>query len=141
MRVVRLKEFWCTKDSNLVINDKITEIGMTAYWNAIDATFSFNESRREVFLAKNICSKDSNTLVVGVSNKIPAAKHEYDPMKDFFRRNRNVEYRMDTHEDRLSRRSYEEPHMGVGEDRRFQGFQPRRRQNNRFLLPHLHNRF
>ena len=38
MRVIRLKEHWSDNPS-LVVNDRITESGMTAYWDAIDASF------------------------------------------------------------------------------------------------------
>ena len=62
MRVIRLKEFWNVKDSELVINDKLTETGLAVYWNAIDATFAFNEQRREIYLAKKVGQKENKKL-------------------------------------------------------------------------------
>ena len=59
MRVVRLKEFWNTGDTSLVVHDKLTETGLSAYWDAIDATFKFNEVKREVYLAKESLAKKS----------------------------------------------------------------------------------
>ena len=37
MRVIKLKDAWDSKDSHLVVNDRITEVGMIAYWKAVDA--------------------------------------------------------------------------------------------------------
>ena len=58
MRIVKIKEGWDSHDSHLVINDRMTESGVFAYWNAIDATFRFNSSRCDVFLAKQIAQRD-----------------------------------------------------------------------------------
>ena len=49
MCVIKLEEHWNTQDSSLVINDRMTEAGLVAYWRAIDATFHYNEERCEVF--------------------------------------------------------------------------------------------
>ena len=57
MRVIKLKEFWDTKDSHLVINDRITEMGMIAYYKVIDASFKYNVIRHEQFMAKKLVSK------------------------------------------------------------------------------------
>ena len=88
MRVVKLKEKWNPKDGSLVVNDRITEPGLTAYWNAIDATFKFNVQRHELFLAKNIASKHEQ------KDKIPSSAicdkctsgPQGDPMLQFFRK-------------------------------------------------------
>ena len=52
MRVIRLKEFWNTKQGCLVVNDRITEEGISRYWRAVDASVKFNVLCREAFLAK-----------------------------------------------------------------------------------------
>ena len=56
MRVVKMKEFWDTKDSKLVINDRMTEVGLSAYWLAVDATFKYNSIRRDVFVKRQAIS-------------------------------------------------------------------------------------
>ena len=53
MRIIKLKEYWNTKDSNLVINDRMTELGLTSYWCAVDASFRFNVQKHEIFVAKD----------------------------------------------------------------------------------------
>ena len=57
MRVIKLKEHWNSKDSTLVVKDRITEEGMSAYWNAVDATFQYNMSKRELYIAKSFISE------------------------------------------------------------------------------------
>ena len=52
MRIIKLKDWWNSKDSSLVIHDRITETGMGAYWKAVDASFHFNDDQRQTFLAK-----------------------------------------------------------------------------------------
>ena len=54
MRVMKIKDGWDTKNSHLVINNRISEVGLTTYWAAIDASFKYNSSRREVFLARQL---------------------------------------------------------------------------------------
>ena len=54
MRVIKIKEKWDQNDGSLVLNNWITETGLSAYWNAIDATFKYNAERREIFRAKKI---------------------------------------------------------------------------------------
>ena len=77
MHVVRLKHMWNPKDSTLVVNDRITESGLTAYWDAVDASVRFNVQRREAYLAKQAkiptCMVDNPTLTQGS-----------DPMMQFF---------------------------------------------------------
>ena len=45
MRIIRIKDLWNTSDSLLVINDRMTTMGLSAYWNAIDASFQFNSGK------------------------------------------------------------------------------------------------
>ena len=40
MRVVKMKDYWDTKDSKLVINDRMTEVGLSAYWLAVEANLN-----------------------------------------------------------------------------------------------------
>ena len=128
MRVIKLKDHWNSKDSTLVVNDHITEMGMSAYWAAIDATFQFNESKRELFLAKKLsipkgpATSDGKTHCKGHGDISPRRDTTHnsgaDLMEEFFARNRNYEgHRMDDREDQLRRPSFD-----------------RRHRNDRFLL-------
>ena len=49
---MKFKEKRNTKDNNLVINDRITEMGLPTYWAAVDATFKYNSERRCVYIAR-----------------------------------------------------------------------------------------
>ena len=128
MRVIKLKTGWNSKDSNLVVNDRITELGMTTYWSAIDASFKYNILRREAFLAKQCPVKNSSSPTPSsqlqhdqksdqkrnihpVSQRIDSrdvvqrsnsniAYGGRDPMSNFFRRHRYDERHRDIHEDR-----------------------------------------
>ena len=150
MRVIKLKEFWDLKDSSLVVHDRMTECGLTAYWRAVDATFKFNETRGEIYVAKNsFPQKNENTERMhseSTEDHVQArekghrhyesrssnygnasSSHDVDPMRSFFRRHRHDEgYLRDTRED-LHFREYD--HRA---NRRFP--------NDRFMLPRLHNR-
>ena len=147
MRVIKLKEHWNSTDSHLVINDRITEMGMIAYWKGIDSSFKYNSKRRENFVAKNSVvnaqessssSSQSASHVADdrkVARTAPAAsqithlsnqrsRDMNDPMREFF----------------VRRRNYEEPHMGAREDQlnRFHNedrYSYDRHRNNRFWLP------
>ena len=57
MRVIKLKEDWSSKDSTLVVKDRITEEGMSAYWGAVHATFQYNLSKRELYVAKSLITE------------------------------------------------------------------------------------
>ena len=87
MRVMRLKDYWNTKDSLLVINDRITEMGMIIYYNVIDASFKYNSERREVFVAKQLVARHPDRPEQHDCDVAP------DPMRWFFDRHRldNVE--------------------------------------------------
>ena len=52
MRVLKLKEVWDPRDNNLVVNNKFTVEGISAYWRAVDTAFKFNAHKREIYLAK-----------------------------------------------------------------------------------------
>ena len=95
-----MKEFWDAKDSKLVINDRMTESGLTAYWLAVDATFKFNVSRRELFVAKQLVAKHTvrqeKDDVVHVPHKFAnersfspdKVRRTEDPMRTFFKNHR-----------------------------------------------------
>ena len=149
MRVIKLKDGWNSRDSKLVINDKITETGKTNYWAAVDASFKFNVLKRDLFMAKSAVSaaaagnpkivqnqsKDNRTVL----SKSHVASHSgypaKDPMQDFFKRRH---YAM-SHED--SDYDHEERHRDVREDRRdrrrfqYERFDENCRSFNRFALP------
>ena len=56
MRMLKFKEVWSFKDHLLVQNGRITNYGLDVYWDAIEASFRFNISRHELFLAKSTVS-------------------------------------------------------------------------------------
>ena len=138
MRVIRLKDGWNSKDSLLVINDRMTENGLSAYWRSVDASFKFNSLKREFFIAKQTvqmshnesqCNQvsaqhartDNEDDVIYVSRQQHSRLYEpIDPMWSFFRRHS----------------SHAECHMDVCEDQPI-------RQDARFFLPQLksHRRF
>ena len=127
MRVIPLKNDWNSQDGKLVINDKITEMGMTAYWRAIDESFKYNAVKHETFLARQL---SSNTMKTTERTEEVFDSNRADPMHQFFNRRRdrdfgNVENRMGFREEMsLSRRVH--PYHG-----------DRRRNFNRFRLPCL----
>ena len=133
MRVIKLKEHWDSKDSLLVINDRITEMGMIAYWKAIDASFKFNSNRHEIYAAKAILSsahagKDEENQSSRKGRESPD-RNGSDLMKDFFHRHRNEGREMTVREDqcRVQNTSF----------RRLEAWENWRepRQYNRFMLP------
>ena len=134
MRVIKLKEFWDTKDSMLVINDRITEVGMNVYWNAIDASVKYNITRCEQFVAKNVASSSSH---LRDQSGISSVKQEkLDPMISFFNRHstqRNVHA--------VSHRDSREDQLRFEDQRRFRDdtdhCRYRVRENDRFFLPCL----
>ena len=87
MCVMRSKDYWNTKDSLLVINDRITEMGIIAYYNVIDASFKYNSERCEVFVAKQLAARHPDRPEQCDRDVAP------DPMRRFFDRHRldNVE--------------------------------------------------
>ena len=87
MRVVKIKEAWNPKDSRLVIHDRLTESGFSSYWNTIDATFKYNVTRREVFLAKSFQnhSKPNKPQVAEISSADTQVSPAHDPVRQFFK--------------------------------------------------------
>ena len=53
MRIIKIKDQWNAKDSKLVINDRITELGLSNYWCAVDASVEFNITQRGAYVTKN----------------------------------------------------------------------------------------
>ena len=142
MRMVKFKEHWDTKDSLLVVNDRMTETGLSAYWRAIDTTFKFNSSCREAFVAKkgsllnpvdltdtNLPEQDPRsgenpgTTVTSYHKEWRGnlLHKQNDPIQSFFRRHRDHgEHRVDAREDLHFHKH---------------------RRDDRFLLPQLHNKY
>ena len=88
MQVLRLKEFWNTGDTSLEVHDKLTETGLSAYWDAIDATFKFNEVKHEVYLAKKAWQKEQNAAEGKTTHAGDAVEVRTDPMYSFFKKHR-----------------------------------------------------
>ena len=53
MLVQKIKDFWDRQDDNLVMNNKFTKQGVSAYWRSMDASFKFNLQRREEYIIRN----------------------------------------------------------------------------------------
>ena len=129
MRVIKMKD-WEMKDSMLVINDRITEFGMTSYWLAVDSTFRYNCNRRENFLASKkspsqsaVPSQNDNKAGPSQTDRSSQQSYDYskDPMRSFFRRHRN---------------SYEGDHMDPREDHRRSSYRSAHPEPcNCFILP------
>ena len=79
MRVVRMKDPWNPKDGDLVMLDKITETGMSTYWDVVDSTFCFNETRCEQFVAKNF-NKSADLPTSRGMKQLPSTSQSTVPM-------------------------------------------------------------
>ena len=88
MRVIKLKDRWDPNDGSLILNNRITEPGLSAYRNAVDATFQYNVQRREVYRAKQMSSKHiEKEAEIQKNCEITDAKSASqldDPMRQFF---------------------------------------------------------
>ena len=87
MRVIKPKVIWDKTDSNLVVNNRMTETGQEMYWRTIDSVLQFNMQKRDEFLIR----EDAKS-----ANKQPSAKKNdnslmtnEDPVRRFFKRKRN----------------------------------------------------
>ena len=99
MRLIKIKD-WNAKDTTLVVNDKITETGMSAYWRAVDSSIHFNIIKRETFLAKQVSKKSESESQTKPKDDKPGPPLK-DNMMDFFRRHHKHDHdrRMDDRED------------------------------------------
>ena len=154
MRIMKIKENWNPKDSSLVINDRMTPAGLTVYWNAIDATFKFNATRHEIFMAKHLWQENqkaeqaaSHVNQASTSQcRNETTPESSDPMKSFFQHHScpestsgyHAERHMDAREDR--RHIYVEDYRNPREDNFIRRSGYHRSGNNRFLLPWLRDR-
>ena len=101
MRIIKIKDQWNAKDSKLVVNNRITELGLTNYWSAVDASVEFNITCREAYVAKIQAHQNNNTNQAASSHKSNFPKSDahddkefLDPMRGFFRRH---SYQRDFH--------------------------------------------
>ena len=72
MRILKICEFWDRKDDNLVMNNRLTKQGLSAYRHALDASFKFNVKKREEFLIReNFRALKSKALAAnsGLNNR------------------------------------------------------------------------
>ena len=136
MRFMKIRDGWDANDSKLIINNRISELGLTEYWAAIDASFKYNSQRREIFIAKqlshpnqgtnqsfkneedeksslNHTSAEHNRGHDWVGTSVVQQYSDRDPMRRFFDRyakNDYVEFqretREDQHEDRFGYRHF-----------------------------------
>ena len=150
MRVIKIKDkaHWNMHDSKLVINDRITVLVLTNYWCAVDASFQYNSTRREAFMAK----KMTKSAHEGTSDHESIARDcpKDGPMHVFFRKHGSGtpyhdECRMDIREDRGSHssRRHVEYRMDTREDThlcRFDHLPVMQHRDNWFLLPQPHHR-
>ena len=136
MRVIKMKDHWNPKDSKLVVHDRITELGLTNYWAAVNASIQFNIERRETYVAKQVWSSKHLQQASTATASQKMSKHvNQDPMWTFFRRHNYVEHHKDLCEDHY-RHSHAAWSHGHTCDRREHGSD----RFNRFLLPRLHDR-
>ena len=147
---------WDHKEPTLVMNNKFTEVGMSAYWQAVDASAKFNVTHREIYMSKKLRSEvePSESSKEMAKPKLNTA----DPMNDFFRRRRMHDFeRRDSaaeHRNRESNRrdyvsdhrrydreeDYAEYYVGACMAPREDEYQQRRRLD-RFILPRPKMRF
>ena len=52
MRVLKLREYWDKNDDNLVLNNRFTKQGLSAYYRSLDTSFKFNLRMRDDFLIR-----------------------------------------------------------------------------------------
>ena len=150
MRVIKLKDHWDPKDAHLVINDRFTEIGMLAYWKAIDASVKFNITKCEQYFAKkpvlntqgvSIKSESESQKASDTLAERPRASRKRepegkDPMLEFFGRRRIYgETRMESREDQLYARSHVNERAYVSHRHRDLYRDRPSSYNNRFFLP------
>ena len=57
MKMAKIKEVWHNDDSSLVVNNRITDDGYTAYWQVIDTAVNFNILKRKQFLIREAADK------------------------------------------------------------------------------------
>ena len=147
MRVIRFKDkdIWDYNDKSLVTMNRLTDVGLYTYWQAVDAAFKFNALHHELFLAKSKCSvkqekpggneaskEEKPTASATVHDRLgnetnPEENrwrlnrdHHPDDMANFFRRHRDVRDKFHWHKD------YHSSHKPCS--------------GNRFLLPKVHYR-
>ena len=134
MRVLKLRDYWDKNDDNLVMNNRFTKQGLSAYWKSLDASFKFNLKKREDFIIRHqfqalksrsdeqgTCKKD---LVMKPGREDYQAvfsedsTDEMDAMLQFFSQNRS----QGGNRFHWKNKDYRRPS-----------------DNTRFLLPHLKN--
>ena len=103
MRILKIRDFWDWKDDSLVLNNRFSKAGYTAYWRSLDASFKFNAKKRVEFLvrshfrdlksrgdfndsAKKHCREDSRNF--GQEKNTDREETLEDEMIGFFRRRR-----------------------------------------------------
>ena len=58
--VIKFKNNWDVSDQSLVQHDRLTDKGLSMYWDAVEAAFEFNAHRHEYFLVKKLVTKRAN---------------------------------------------------------------------------------
>ena len=74
MRVVKIKEFWNKTDSELVINNRFTKVGLQTYWKAMDASFKFNVLKQRDYLIRTNFKQMKTKIGNSVGKKLTEGK-------------------------------------------------------------------
>ena len=120
--MLRLKDVWETDNTDLVTpGQRISEIGLRKYWDAIEATFKFNMQKRTEFLARE-AAKSIQKLKRGMRNT-----DDHDPMLAIFQRRQEEDNRHDHHGRHHRHDRYHWARDSVGDRRQNRG--------DRFILP------
>ena len=78
MRLILMKEHWDFKNTNLVINNRLTSEGKSAYWKCVDASIAFNISKRERLTVRPTKRQYTNLSKEGqVPEKMTKFFHKY----------------------------------------------------------------
>ena len=110
MRAIKLKDHWNSKDSAYIINNRFSDVSLSAYWKAIDSTFQYNMTRCEVYLAKRMGPKQENQIPdCQTQSDVDTGHGHGDQMYAFFER-KCVPF------DRRQERFFDERRMDARED-------------------------
>ena len=64
MRVIRLKKHWSSEDSTLVVNDRMTECGLAAYWRGSQFNFPVQLRKERHLFSEEIRPEGPGTQVL-----------------------------------------------------------------------------
>ena len=94
MRMLKLRDYWDRTDDSLVIQNCFTKAGLSAYWRSMDASFQFNNKKREEYLIRSKfralkASSNDSSEKPGKVMKSFQEDPGYDQMPRFFKRSQD----------------------------------------------------